>query len=198
MTLSPKHARFVAEYLVDLNATQAAVRAGYSKRTARAQGCELLTHPDIKAAIAAHQAKREKRTEITQDRVLREIASIAFANIADVLEVDAAGEVKVKNLKSLRLRDQRAIESVKQVKSERVGPDSGLLETVRLELKMHSKTTALQMLVKHLGMDAPSKVVHSGSVSTMSRDEAVASLVDTVKTDPALAAALRAALKESR
>ena len=70
MSLTPKQERFVAEYLVDLNATQAAIRAGYSEKTAQMIGSENLAKPLIAAAVAAAVAKRSERTEITQDYVL--------------------------------------------------------------------------------------------------------------------------------
>lgn len=76
--LTAKQARFVEEYLVDLNATQAAIRAGYSESTARAIGYENLTKPDIQKAITAAREKQQQRTEITADRVLAEYAKIAF------------------------------------------------------------------------------------------------------------------------
>ena len=71
MALKGKQARFVEEYLVDLNATQAAIRAGYSPKTARSQGNRLLTHVDIQAALSEAYMKRSERTELTQDWVLR-------------------------------------------------------------------------------------------------------------------------------
>ncbi len=70
IAMTPKQQRFVTEYLVDLNATQAAIRAGYSEKTARSQGQRLLTNVDIAMAIEAGQAKRSERTEVTQDYVL--------------------------------------------------------------------------------------------------------------------------------
>ncbi len=70
MSFTPKQARFVAEYLVDLNATQAAIRAGYSEKTAQMIGSENLAKPMVAAAVAAAVAKRSERTEITQDYVL--------------------------------------------------------------------------------------------------------------------------------
>lgn len=69
--LTPKQARFVAEYLVDLNATQAAIRAGYSEKTARQAGSENLSKPDIQEAIEEAQQARSKRTGIDQDEVVR-------------------------------------------------------------------------------------------------------------------------------
>jgi len=70
--LTAKQQRFVEEYLIDLNATQAAIRAGYSPESAKEIGCENLTKPNIKAAIDKAMAERSRRTGITQDRVLRE------------------------------------------------------------------------------------------------------------------------------
>src|SRR5271166_5586839 len=67
MKLTPKQARFVQEYLIDLNAAQAAIRAGYSAKTARVIGHENLTKPDIAAAIEKAKAKRAERTELTSD-----------------------------------------------------------------------------------------------------------------------------------
>ena len=79
--LTPKQSTFVAEYLVDLNATQAAIRAGYSEKTANEQGSRLLANVKITDAIADAMANRAERTEITQDRVLRELARLGFSDL---------------------------------------------------------------------------------------------------------------------
>ncbi len=71
--MTPKQERFVSEYLVDLNATQAAIRAGYAKKSADVEGSRLLANAKVAAAVAAAQAKRSERTEITQDYVLTSI-----------------------------------------------------------------------------------------------------------------------------
>lgn len=84
MSLTPKQQRFVDEYLVDLNATQAAIRAGYSKKTARAIGAENLTKPDIAQAISEGQAKRAERTKVDADWVLQRLAIEADADLADL------------------------------------------------------------------------------------------------------------------
>ena len=81
MALTPKQKRFVAEYLVDLNATAAAKRAGYSQKTAHSIGQENLTKPEIQSAIQEEQTERQRRTKITQDMVLREAAKLAFFDI---------------------------------------------------------------------------------------------------------------------
>ena len=72
-TMTAKQERFVAEYLIDLNATQAAIRAGYAEKGAAVEGCRLLAKPKIADAVAAAQAARAERTEITQDYVLTSI-----------------------------------------------------------------------------------------------------------------------------
>jgi phage terminase small subunit len=93
MPLNPKQEHFVAEYLIDLNATQAAIRAGYSKKTAKSQGQRLLTNVDIAAAVARAQGDRTERTNITQDYVLESIfAAMERCNKAD--SFNAAGVFK--------------------------------------------------------------------------------------------------------
>ena len=79
-SLTPKQSRFVDEYLIDLNATQAAIRAGYSVKTARQIGEENLSKHDIQKALSARMSAREQRTEITQDMVLRRYWDIATAD----------------------------------------------------------------------------------------------------------------------
>ena len=79
-TLTPRQERFAAEYSKDLNATQAAIRAGYSPQSARTQAADLLTNPNIASAIAEAQAARSRRTEVTADRVVLELARVAFGD----------------------------------------------------------------------------------------------------------------------
>jgi phage terminase small subunit len=85
--LNDKQARFVEEYLLDLNAKQAAIRAGYSRRTAEAQGSRLLSHVKVAAAIAAAQSARSERTDITADMVLQHWWAIGTANANDLIEL---------------------------------------------------------------------------------------------------------------
>ena len=85
--MTAKQQLFVEEYLLDLNATQAAIRAGYPKKSARAVGHENLTKPDIAAAVSREFARRSERTEITQDKVLAQLALIGFAEMPKEEEV---------------------------------------------------------------------------------------------------------------
>lgn len=139
MALTKKQKRFVEEYLIDLNATQAAIRAGYSPDTAKEIGCENLTKPNIKEHIDKAIAERSKRIGISQDRVIRELARIAFVNAANVINTNDATIKKDTNDD-----DTAAIQSVK-VKS--FGDDG-----VEREIKLADKIKALELLGKHLGM----------------------------------------------
>ena len=76
--LNPQQQAFVQEYLVDLNATQAAIRAGYSQKSARSMASQLLTKLNIQEAIAAARIRQQERTQITADRVLLEVARLSF------------------------------------------------------------------------------------------------------------------------
>lgn len=149
MALTPKQARFVVEYLIDLNATQAASRAGYSRRTANEQGARLLAKVSVAAAIQAAQAKRSERTEITADRVLTELAKLAFSNIEDVTRL--VGTERVPDL-SKATRDQLAAVGEITVDDYTDGRGKDAREVKRVRLKMADKRAALVDLGRHLGM----------------------------------------------
>lgn len=101
MALTAMRERFVDEYLVDLNATQAAIRAGYSPKTAYSMGQRLLKDVEVQAAIQEARARREKRTEITQDRVVQEIADNAFRQASDAQDSEFKHSSKTKHLDML-------------------------------------------------------------------------------------------------
>ncbi len=90
MALTDKQRRFVDEYLIDLNATQAAIRAGYSPKTAKSQGQRLLTNADIANAIFEAKADRSERTRIDADWLLRRLADEAEADLADLYDDNGA------------------------------------------------------------------------------------------------------------
>ena len=139
--LTKKQQLFVDEYLIDLNATQAAIRAGYSVESARDIGCENLTKPNIQQAIAKAMAERSKRTGVNQDRVVLELAKIAFVKMTDI--VDDEGRIKSDATDD----DLACIESVKFKESY---SDTGSM--TEREVKIASKMKALELLGKHLGM----------------------------------------------
>lgn len=140
--LTAKQQRFVDEYLIDLNATQAAIRAGYSADTAMEQGYQLLQKTSVSNAISQAMAHRSRRTGITQDRVLRELAKVAFVNANDVIDTDSA-TVRA----DATADDLACIQSVKVKVSE-----SEMGSSSEREIKLYDKMRALEMLGKHLGI----------------------------------------------
>ena len=107
--LTEKQKRFVQEYLVDLNATAAAKRAGYSEKSASRIAVELLNKTQVSAEIQKQQAKRQKRVEITQEKVLEELAAIAFANGADFATVNQNGIVRITPTSELPEEKRKAV-----------------------------------------------------------------------------------------
>ena len=140
--LTDKQKRFVAEYLVDLNATQAAIRAGYSKKTADRIGPELLGKTCVSEAIRKAMSDREKRTEITQDKVLEELARVAFANGTDfarVVSKNGFQAVELVNTEDVPAEKRSAIAGIKEGK-------------YGIEVSSYDKVRALELLGRHLGL----------------------------------------------
>lgn len=143
--LTPKQRLFVDAYLVSLNASEAARQAGY--RSPRLLGQQLLANPSLQSAIQARQAQLADANAVTPERVIQELALVAFANMADYAAWDSAG-VTLKASTALTAAQTRVVGEISQTTSK----DGG---TVRF--KLHSKVAALAHLGKHLGL-FPDKV----------------------------------------
>ncbi|WP_424139379.1 terminase small subunit [Roseomonas chloroacetimidivorans] len=137
MALTDQKRRFVEEYLVDLNATQAAIRAGYAPKNADANAHRLLADPEVAAAIAEAQAARSRRTEITQDRVLSELAALAHLDPAEIVSVE------VKEPKDIAKLPEHVRRAILGWSWDRNG---------NFVLKLSDKRGALELLGRHLGM----------------------------------------------
>lgn len=133
--LSEKQRRFVQEYLKDLNATQAAARAGYKDPNI---GRRLVTKSNVSEAIQKAIEKRQARTEITQDRVLEELAAIAFAKGTDYAKIKD-GFVVVSDTEQLTEQQKAAIVGIKQTRDG-------------VEIKLADKSKSLELLARHLGL----------------------------------------------
>lgn len=134
--LTEKQKRFVGEYLVDLNATAAAKRAGYKDPNF---GRQLITKTNVSAAIQKAMQNRERRTEITQDMVVQELAKVAFANGAMYAKVTGGGhDVELLDTDQLT-SDQRA--AISGIKAGKFG----------IEVSTYDKVKALELLGRHLG-----------------------------------------------
>ena len=141
--LTPRQSLFVAEYLVDLNAKQAAIRAGYAKGSAADRGWELLHRcPPVMARLEEAMAERAQRTQIGADRVLKEIARIAFADIRNYLTEGENKTLVVRPLAQLSEDDVAALAEIQAEGEERI----------LRRIKLHDKRAALELLARCLGL----------------------------------------------
>lgn len=142
MPLRPKQQRFVDEYLKDLNATQAAIRAGYSKKSAMQIGEQNLRKLEIKAAIDEAIRERSERVKVTQDEVLRELKRIALYDPRSVMEWGPDG-FKIKSSDELSEDAARIVAGISESPSQ---------WGWRRQIKLADKLRAAELLGKHLGM----------------------------------------------
>jgi phage terminase small subunit len=145
--LSPRLRLFPHEYVVDLNATKAAERCGYSKKTARQQGARLLSNVYIKKAIAQLLEKRTNELVMTREEILEELSIIGRAKINHFMEVKD-GRLKVKNFEDMPEREIGALESIKEDLS---------ISGRKITFKLHPKIPALELLGRHQGL-FPTKI----------------------------------------
>lgn len=153
--LTAKQKLFVDEYLIDLNATQAAIRAGYSTKRAQEIGYQLLRKTTVSEVIDQALAERSRRTGISQDRVLQELARIALVNPLNVVDPES-GEVRT----DISPDDAAAIASV----TRKFG------KTVECSVRLHDKVKALELLGRHLGM-YKDKLEVDGAIPVVIKDD---------------------------
>lgn len=164
MALTPKQERFVAEYLVDLNGAQAAIRCGYSPKTARVQGAKLLTLPNIAAAVAEGKARQLDKADLTASRVLEELRRLAFADPRALFDADG----NLKPIQQLDAETASTIASFEVIKKNAAAGD-GVIDTVH-KIRTVDKTKALDSLAKHFGL-LKEQIEHSGALVIKWQDE---------------------------
>lgn len=141
--LTPKQTRFVQEYLVDLNAAQAAIRSGYSAKTAETCGPRLLRNAQVKAAVEAGQAKVHAKLEISAGRVLQELARVGFADIRRLFDEHG-------NLRPICELDDDTAAAIASIEVEEVvSGDKTKTKTVTRKIRRHDKNAALTTLARH-------------------------------------------------
>jgi phage terminase small subunit len=145
--LTDKQRRFCEEYLIDLNATQAAIRAGYSEKTAHSIGNENLIKPEINTYISELQQKRSEKTAITAEMILQELAKLGFSDISNFYEDDG---VTLRNVKELGNRLSAAISQIKVTETTH-GTGKFQKKEVKTEFKLHDKLAALEKIARHIG-----------------------------------------------
>lgn len=147
MAMTVKRHRFVAEYLVDLNATQAAIRAGYAKKGAKDQAYQLMQLPEVAEAIEKAMGERNKRLQVDADYVLQRLTQIDQLDLADIFDLDG---------KLLPVRQWPLIwrQMVKEVDMK-----TG-------KVKFHDKLRALELIGKHVNVNAfREQVNHTGNIN---------------------------------
>lgn len=155
--MNEKKLRFITEYLIDLNATQAAIRAGYSKTYATTHVYKLLDSPDVKAEIDRQIAERSRRTGITQDRVLLEIARLAFNDPRKAF--DDKG-----NLLDIKLWPDEVAAAISAIKITEQRIDDETVTQLK-EIKFWDKGKQLELAGRHLNIFTDKhQVEHSGGV----------------------------------
>lgn len=148
--LTPKQRRFVEEYLIDLNGTQAAIRAGYSAKTAGQIAEQNLKKVEIAAEVSSRRAKLSDKLEITAERVVRELSLIGFCNMQDYMRIGADGDPYLDF--SALTRDQAAALSEVTVEDFKDGRGDDARDVRRVKFKLSDKRAALVDLGKHLGL----------------------------------------------
>ncbi|CAD5276777.1 Terminase small subunit [Bosea sp. 62] len=147
MSLTPLRQRFVEEYLVDLNGTDAAIRAGYSAKSAKAQASQLLAIPEVQAAVSEAQASRSARTKIDADWVLNRLAEEADADVADLY--DDTGTLKpVRDWPLIWRKGLVAGLDVEEVREE------GAVVAVVRKVKLSDRIKRIELIGKHVGVQA--------------------------------------------
>lgn len=156
--LTDKQKRFCEEYIVDLNASAAAIRVGYSENSAKQIGAENLSKPDLQNYIQELQADRAERTLITADEIIIELKKIAFSNITDFVNVEKKVKVHYDDVdedgKPLKeIYNGVVISETKSLPDDKKSAIAEVSESkFGIKLKVHDKVRALELLGKHLGM----------------------------------------------
>jgi len=146
--MTDKQLKFAQEYLVDLNATQAAIRAGYSANTAAEQGYQLLNNEDVSGHICGLRLKQQERTDITADKVLKEVARLAFSDIREYYKEDGT-------LKNIHEVSDDAAAALSGLDVDELFEMEGRVKVFTgysKKIRLHSKTDGLEKLMKHLGL----------------------------------------------
>lgn len=152
MALTPKQQRFVKEYLIDLNGTQAAIRAGYKPSNAESTACALLKDPKVSQGVADGQAQQLERLDHSANEVLEELFRVGLGNIANLL--DAKGELKP--IKDMPPAHQAMLSSVEWVMKNATAGD-GKIDRV-LKIRLWDKVRALETLARHYRLLTDTKV----------------------------------------
>ena len=169
--LNEKQKIFCKEYIVDFNAAQAALRVGYSEKTARSQGQRLLTKVDIQNEIKQLIEKRKDRIEVTEENVINEFRKIAFSSIAHLHNT----WISLKDFEELTEEQKDCIESIRTRKKMLFDKEQGFpIEVEEIQIKLYDKQRALENLGKHLGIYSKDNEQKSNPFNNASTEQLIA------------------------
>lgn len=156
--LSLKQLAFCREYVKDYNGTQAAIRSGYSKKTAQEQSSQHLSKLIIQKEIARREGLIENKTTVTKEKILRELSLLGFSDMQDHLTIDDSGCVQAIGINALPVGASRAIKKVKEkrviksVQGTKDKPSDDVILESTFEYELHDKINPLIQMGKELGM----------------------------------------------
>ncbi len=163
--LTPKQQRFCQEYALDCNATQAAIRAGYSAKCAVKTGSRLLKHPPVLAIVQTNQKALADKLQVTTEMVVQELARVAFSNLGEFLKPG----MQLKDLGELDLEKLKTISRINLTETQWEGGHKTSANIV-----LHDKMSALKELGRHLGIyerDNLQKILNSPTIIYPGGDE---------------------------
>lgn len=180
--LNEKQKKFISEYLVDLNARQAAIRAGYSQSTATAQASRLLANVNIYKAIQEARESDSNKLQFNRDRWLEELKLCALSDIKQYIDINPEnGTIRVKNLDEMKEGSTRAIKKIKSKKTTRYSDDGDQLEDECVEIELWDKQKALETIGKHLGFFDLKRLAETNL--NPSEDPLINAMVDSAESD---------------
>jgi phage terminase small subunit len=179
--LTPKQERFVEEYLVDLNATQAADRAGYSKKTANVIGPENLVKPCIQMAIAEAVAALSKKNGMDADATISEICVVASSDMADYVHVDEGGALTVIPLDRLPKGKSKAIRKIKERRIIKSTAEGDQIMEITLDFELYDKIKGLELLARHHSLLHDKQEINLNATIKVSAEDKFAELLTAMK-----------------
>lgn len=180
--LTDKQIFFCKEYIIDLNATQAAIRAGYSEDSASVEGSRLLTNAKVQNYVQHIKDQRSKRLEITADRIAAELSKIAFSDVRNIFGPDG----QLIPIKQIDDETAGAISSVKSYENKVSDQEDGeqVVQGINREVKMHDKMKALELLGKHMGFFERDNDQKKPVINTGLQPDELSQVLDKINSAP--------------
>ncbi|SCM82448.1 Terminase small subunit (modular protein) [uncultured Sporomusa sp.] len=172
--LTPQQKRFCEEYMLDLNQTAAAIRAGYSPNSANEQASRLLANVNVRAYVDIMMAERSTRVGVSSDRVIRELARLSFSNPAKVVAEDGS---------ILDTATEDDLAAVSAIKVKKTTTKAGV--TIEREVRFTDKNKSLELLARHLGMLVDKKQIDiTSKIEDYTDEERIRRILELQKEAP--------------